>query len=150
MAFLLLLVVCFLVLLPVPATARLRFLEGVRAKAAVAMGIGFVVTGVMHFTGPDRFLAMMPQWLPWHLELVYLSGVAEILCAAGLVVPQTRRIAGWCAMALLLAIFPANIHVAVSGGMVEGLPQDGWYYWLRLPLQLVYIAWAWWSSKDSE
>ncbi len=53
-------------------------------------------------------------------------------------------------MALLLAIFPANIHVAVSGGMVEGLPQDGWHYWLRLPLQLVYIAWAWWSSKDSE
>lgn len=135
----------FLAVLHVPPISRLPAIEELRAKTAVAMGLGLLITGVMHFTGPDRFVAMMPPWLGWHLGLVYASGLAELVCGAGLIIPRTRRVAAWGAIALFLAILPANIHVAMSGGAVEGLPLQAWYYWLRLPLQFVYIGWAWWS-----
>ena len=137
----------FFGLLHVPGVFGLRFLPMRREKAAVAMDIGFVVTGVMHFTTPQRFVEMMPPWLPWPLELVYLSGIFELLGTAGLLIPRTRRAAGLGLAALLIAIFPANLYVAASGGSVEGLPSGSWYYWLRLPFQVVFIAWALWCSK---
>lgn len=135
--------------LHLPFVSRAAFLSTRKDKAALAMGAAFVITGAMHFANPERFLAMMPPWLPWHLPLIYLSGVFEIIGGVGLAVRQTRRAAAWGLTALLLAVFPANIHVALSGGSVPGLPEPGWYYWVRLPFQFVFIAWALWVARHS-
>ena len=131
-----------------PFIGRAAFLSSRGDKAAAAMGVAFIITGSMHFSNPARFLAMMPPFLPWPLDLIYLSGALEILGGVGLAMRATRRLAAFGLTALLLAIFPANIHVALSGGSVEGLPAAGWYYWVRLPFQFVYIGWALWCSRD--
>ena len=115
------------------------------------MGAFYVFAGVNHFRVPDFYVAIMPPYLPWHLELVYLSGVAEIACGVGLLIPRTRVLAAWATIALLLAVYPANIHVALHNvpmaGRSEGL---GIWNWVRLPFQFVLIAWAWWYTRDDE
>jgi uncharacterized membrane protein len=146
MVFFFLLVSVFAVV-SLPLSRRFAFLRTTRDRAAVAMCVGFLVTGVMHFTTVERFIAMMPPWVPWHRELVYVSGALEILGAMGLLVPATRRWAGYGLAALLVAVFPANLHIVLSGASVEGLPQGAWYYWLRLPFQFVFIAWALWVAR---
>jgi uncharacterized membrane protein len=143
------LLVSVLAVASLPPLRKLAFLRTLPDRAAAAMSVGFLVTGVMHFTAVERFLAMMPPWLPWHRELVYVSGVFELLGALGLIVPATRRWAAYGLAALLLAVFQANLHVVMSGGSVEGLPQGAWYYWLRIPLQFVFIAWALWVARRS-
>lgn len=108
----------------------------------------YIIAGVMHFIRPEFYLPMMPPYLPWHLALIYLSGVAEFALGAGVLMPQTRRYAAWGLVALLVAIFPANIHIALYnvplGGAAEGY---GWGNWLRLPLQGLLILWAWWYTQ---
>ena len=121
-----------------------------RIKRALlyTMGAFYVFAGVMHFVVPDSYVSIMPSYLPWHLELVYLSGVAEILCGVGVLIPRTRVMAAWATIALLIAIFPANINVAIHdlpmGDATEGA---GMLNWGRLPFQLVLIAWAWWYTR---
>jgi len=113
------------------------------------MGAFYIFAGVNHFRVPDFYVAIMPPYLPWHLELVWLSGVAEIVCGVGLLIPRTRRLAAWATIALLIAVYPANIHVALHNvpmaGQSEGL---GAWNWVRLPFQFVLIAWAWWYTRD--
>ena len=107
----------------------------------------FVGGGVNHFLNPEFYVAIMPPYLPAHLELVYLSGVFEILGGVGVLIPATRSWAGWGLVALLLAVYPANIHMAVNP---EPFVADGmslWALYLRLPLQFVLIAWAWWATR---
>lgn len=147
MAFLFLLLVLFAVL-HLPWFGRRRYLRSPRDKGAVSLALAFLVAATSHFDNPQRFYPMMPPILePWRAELIYLSGVFEVLGAAGLLVPRTRRAAGIGLAVLLLAVFPANIYLAVSGGRLEAIPLDPWYYWARLPFQFVYIAWALWASK---
>jgi uncharacterized membrane protein len=113
------------------------------------MTLFYVAAGVNHFVSPDFYVAIMPPYLPWHLELVYLSGIAEIVCGIGLLIPRTRALAAWATIALLIAVFPANIHVALNdvplAGRSEGL---GIWNWVRLPFQFVLIAWAWWYARE--
>ncbi len=134
-------------LLHLPGFARLGFATR-REKAAAALAGMFFFTGTLHFATPDRFVAMIPPPLPAPLLLVYISGACELLGAAGLLLRRLRRWAGWGLAALLVAVFPANIYVALSGGSVEGMPENNWYYWLRLPVQFVFIAWALWCSRQ--
>lgn len=103
--------------------------------------------GVNHFVAPDPYVAMMPAALPWHLELVYVSGVFEILGGLGLLIPQTRRLAAWGLIALLIAIFPANLNMALNHLPLAGKHVPQWALWARLPLQAVLIAWAWWYTR---
>ena len=112
------------------------------------MAAFYVVAGVMHFARPEFYVAIMPPYLPWHLELVYLSGVAEILCGVGLLIPQTRVLAAWATIALLIAVFPANIHVALNNVPMAGSTEGaGLLNWIRLPFQFVFMAWAWWYTR---
>lgn len=106
----------------------------------VLMAALYVGAGVMHFVMPAFFLAMMPPQLPWHGALVALSGVAEIVLGVAVLVPATRVYAAWGIVALLVAVFPANIYAAVAE-----IPGRGGYG--RLPLQAVLIAWAWWYTR---
>jgi len=116
------------------------------------MAAFYVFAGVMHFANPDFYLQLMPPWLPWHLELVYVSGVAEIVLGLLVLPPATRRLAAWGIVALLVAVFPANLHVALNGIVLQGLP--AWMpeptttaNWVRLPFQAVLVAWAWWYTR---
>jgi uncharacterized membrane protein len=109
--------------------------------------IGMVLAGINHFIDPATYVAMMPSALPWHLELVYASGVFEILGGLGLIHPRTRRLAGWGLIALLVAIFPANLNMAVNHLPLGGQVVPEWALWARLPLQVVFILWAWWVSR---
>jgi len=92
---------------------------------------------------------MMPPWLPWPLALVYVSGVAEVCGGIGVLFPFTRRWAGWGLVVLLIAIFPANLHVALQGRM-PGFSFSPLTLWLRLPFQVVLLAWVWWTSVAAD
>jgi uncharacterized membrane protein len=94
---------------------------------------------------------MMPEVLPAPLALVYISGVAEIMGGLGLILPATRKLAAWGLILLLLAVFPANVNMAVNDLPLGATPVPTWALWARLPLQLVGIAWAYWfTPRDSD
>lgn len=98
--------------------------------------------GVMHFVAPETFMAIMPDYLPWHRELVLVSGVFEILGGVGVAIPRTRKAAGWGLIALMICVFPANLWQATQGIDLPGLAGPAWARWARLPMQLVFIYWA--------
>ncbi|MDT5295234.1 MAG: hypothetical protein QOJ76_2114 [Acidobacteriota bacterium] len=100
----------------------------------------FASAGVNHFINTAFYLKIMPPYLPWHLPLVYLSGVFEIALGVMLLMPRFTRAAGWGLIALLIAVSPANVHMAVNAELYPEYSVAA--LWLRLPLQLVLIAWA--------
>ena len=104
------------------------------------MGLFFILAGINHFRTPDSYVAMMPDYLPLHLELVYLSGICEVTWGFFILVPKYTRIAGWGLIFLLIVIFPANIHMALNPEEFPRIPHVA--LWLRLPLQGVLILWA--------
>jgi uncharacterized membrane protein len=121
-----------------------RSLTVMRVPLSLAiLGTLFVFAGSMHFVSPEPYLTMMPPYLPWPLALVYISGVAEILGGVGVMIPVTRRAAGWGLIALLVAIFPANIHMALHPETTFAAGWSPWVGWLRLPLQAVMIYGVW-------
>lgn len=130
-----------------PGIRRLPPLASRRDKAAAAMAGLFFFTGADHFLTPGRYVPMIPPMLPAPLALVYVSGFFELAGAAGLLLRRWRRSAGIGLAALLVAVFPANVYVAVSGGSIEGMTSNPVYYWVRLLFQPVFIAWALWASR---
>jgi uncharacterized membrane protein len=106
----------------------------------------FIAAGLNHFRDAGFYRAMMPAWLPWHEALIQVSGIAEILGGIGVLVPVVRPFAGWCLIALLVAVFPANLNLALHPLALSGLTVPGWALWARLPLQAVLIAWVWWTA----
>ncbi|MBS1120245.1 MAG: hypothetical protein H6Q90_2473 [Deltaproteobacteria bacterium] len=108
-----------------------------------------VGAGVSHFLNPAPFVAMMPEALPAHEALVYVSGGFEILGGLGLILPATRRLAAWGLIALLIAVFPANLNMAVNHLPLGTTEVPTWALWARLPLQLVAIAWASWYTRPT-
>jgi uncharacterized membrane protein len=103
--------------------------------------------GTNHFISVDAHLAMMPAELPYPLALVYISGVAEIAGGLGLILPATRRYAAWGLILLLLAVFPANVNMAVNHIPLAGRDLPAWALWARLPFQLVFLAWTYWYTR---
>ncbi len=106
------------------------------------LAIFFVLAGVLHFVVPRVYLTIMPPYLPWHAQLVAVSGVAEILGGIGVLIARTRRCAGWGLMALLVAVFPANVHAIAAGLQIGDRVLPVALLWARLPLQLLLIAWV--------
>ncbi len=86
---------------------------------------------------------MMPAYLPWHRELITVSGVAEMAGGLAILVPGLRTPAGWGLIVLLVAVFPANLHVALHGW--EGVQIPRWVLWARLPVQGLFITWIYWA-----
>ncbi len=119
----------------------------VKRVSLVLMAAFYIFAGVRHFTHPGLYLQIMPPWLPWHEELVWLSGCAEVALGLGLLIPATSRVAAWGVIALLIAVYPANIHMWWSEGAVDGETWPRWAHWIRLPLQFVLMAWAWWHTR---
>jgi uncharacterized membrane protein len=108
--------------------------------ARLLLGTFFLAAGALHFLKPGPYEAIVPDALPRKRELVYASGVAEIAGGAGVLAAPTRRAAGWWLIATLVAIFPANVNMAVNAErhhVAEPL------LWARLPVQALLIAWVW-------
>ena len=112
------------------------------------LGIAFVLAGANHFINSDFYLKMMPPYLPWHLFLVRLSGVLQIALGILLLIPKFSRLAAWGMIALLIAVFPANLFMAMNTDSFPEFSRGALY--LRLPLQLVIIAWAYWFAHGEE
>lgn len=98
------------------------------------------MTGSLHFVVPRASASIVPTQLPAPEAWVYLSGAAELACAAGLVVPRTRRAAGWATAALSVGVFPANLQMALDADGRSDLYR--WATYARLPLQVPLILWA--------
>lgn len=108
----------------------------------------FVFTGILHFVKPRIYESIMPDWLPAHRQLVYASGVAEIAAGAATLHPRTRRAGGWLSIATLVAVFPANLHMALHPERYRAIPGGQAALLARLPLQLLLIAWARAAGRD--
>ena len=120
--------------------------DAVRAVSLVALAVAFVGAGVFHFVRPRVFEAIVPPSLPSPRLLVLVSGAAEILGGLGLLIEPVRPWAGWGLAALLVAVFPANLYMArESERFARVAPR--WALLVRLPLQLVLIAWVLWASQ---
>lgn len=107
------------------------------------LGVLMVLGGAMHFVNPESYMMMMPDYLPWHEALVFISGVFEILLGVALFVPQVRSLAGWGLVALLIAVLPANIWMASEGIQPPGMEMSPTGAWVRVVFQAVFIYWAW-------
>jgi uncharacterized membrane protein len=103
---------------------------------------GFIAAGANHFIAPKFYREIVPPGFGDPSTMVAISGVAEIAGGLGLLIKPLRRSAGWGLMALLIAVFPANIYMAVSPRR-GGMHISPWLLWLRLPLQVVFVAWIW-------
>ena len=110
------------------------------------MSYFYIQIGIKHFTDPNWFMQIMPPSFPYHLELVYLSGFFEIILGILLIFKKTRYIAGWGLILLLIAVFPANIYLAQTNGAAMGISPE--IAWGRLPIQAIFIALAYWHSKE--
>ncbi|WP_182526230.1 DoxX family protein [Nocardioides dongkuii] len=106
-------------------------------SAKVVVG-AFAVSGTVHLVKPEVFETVMPSWVPAHRELIYASGVAELLCAAGMVAPRTRKVAGYASALLLLGVFPGNIQMAQDASRTRNRTFQAAAY-ARLPLQVPMI-----------
>lgn len=116
----------------------------IKTISLILMAIFYIYAGVRHFTKPWFFLKIMPPYLPYPKALNYISGAAEILLGILLLIPVTSTLAAWGVIALLIAVFPANIYHLTSKG--AGMKFPIWGLWLRLPFQLVFLAWAYWHT----
>ena len=115
--------------------------------AVIFAGPVMTFAGVMHFVKPHWYMRIMPPYLPAHRELVYASGVAEIAGALGTMHPRTRRPAGLFLIATLLAVFPANVHMAVNPDDYRDVPGGQVALIARLPLQALFVYWVWRATQ---
>jgi len=118
----------------------------IKSILRVCLALFMVGIGTVHFLRPEPFVSIVPDYLPYPLMLVYVSGFFEILGGVGLLIPKVSRYAAWGLVALYIAVFPANVHMAI-----HQLPFQGEVHpignWVRLPFQIVLIAWAYWLTR---
>ena len=117
----------------------------IKYLSLMVMGIFYISIGISHFTGPIWYVQIVPPYLPYKLELVYISGLFEILFGGMLLFKKTRFLAGWGLILLLIAVYPANIYLAqTNGAAMNTTPLIAWG---RLPVQFIFVGLAYWHSK---
>ena len=122
-------------------------LPGQRSRriALLALAAFFVAAGTSHFVMPDLYVGIMPPYLSAQIELVYLSGLFEILGGIAVLFPKIRTRTAWGLILLLVAIYPANIHMALHPDLFPEISAIALY--ARLPFQFLFVAWAYWASR---
>ena len=110
-------------------------------KRRLPLALTFIGTGLNHFRVPKTYESIMPDYLPAHRELVLVSGVAEAAGGLGVLSERTSRLAGWWLMATLVAVFPANFHMAQHPERYKKIPK--WALYIRLPIQALFMLWVW-------
>jgi len=106
----------------------------------ILLSVFFTYAGIDHLVSPDFYVSIMPPWIPAHLELVYLSGVFEVMGGVGVLIPRFRAFAGAGLVALLIAVYPANLHMAFNPHLFPDIPVVALY--IRLALQFLAFYWA--------
>ncbi len=119
-------------------------MNSIKTISKYLLAIFMIMAGTMHFVNPGFFLKIMPPYLPLHKELVLISGVFEVLLGILLLVPKCSHLAAWGIVALLIAVFPANIYLFQNQDLMPASPV---VHFLRLPLQGVLILWAYWYTR---
>ena len=113
------------------------------------MSFFYIYVGIRHFIEPEWFVQIMPPFLPYHFELVYLSGFFEILFGVMLLFKRTRSLACFLIILLLVAVYPANIYLAFNEVPQQALGISSFMAsWVRLPMQFILIGLAYWHSKN--
>jgi uncharacterized membrane protein len=118
--------------------------QTIKTASRFVFGNFFIGAGLWHFAHTDFYMKIMPPYLPWHLALVYVSGVFEIALGEMLLFRRTQWLAAWGLILLLIAVFPANIYAYQHQ---EIIPAPPLFHLLRLPLQAVLILWAYWYTR---
>jgi len=118
-----------------------------RKIVLIGLAAFFINVGVDHFINPDFYLSIMPPAFPLHLEAVYISGIFEILGGIGVLIPRFRRFSGWGLVALLIAVYPANIYMAITPEAFPDISISALYF--RLALQFLFFYWAYSVTKQS-
>ncbi len=111
------------------------------------LAVCMMVAGVLHFIFPEPFIKIVPNLLPYPSVLVYISGFLEIIGGIGLLIPAVSQAAAWGLVWLFVAVYPANINMAVNHIQIANIPDSNWFQTIRLPFQFVLIAWAWWLTR---
>ena len=119
----------------------------IKTLTRFVFGALFVVAGLNHFRNPGFYVGIMPPYLPWPLALVYISGVAEAVLGALLPFPTWTVMAAWGLIALLIAVFPANVHMAMHPDLYPSISPTALL--IRLPVQGLLVAWACWYTRRS-
>ncbi|HAH00101.1 MAG TPA: DoxX family protein [Ktedonobacter sp.] len=114
--------------------------------ARVSLALLFIAASTLHFIS-DTELKIIPTFLPWRREALYITGVFELLGGIGLLIPRFQRAAAWGLVALLITVFPANVYHSVKHVQLGGITDYPLYHWIRLPFQAVFICWALWSTS---
>ena len=128
-------------------TATVRPRAGIRTHARIGLGTAMLFAGAGHLLQPNPFEQHVPDFVPGEVLIVLISGLVEIaLGTLLLTLRRHRRAVGEALAAFLVAVFPANVYVAVAGVDVDGQP-GGAYPWIRLPFQALFVAWALWSTR---
>ena len=109
----------------------------------LSLAIFFIGAGILHFVFPAQYASTMPPWLPWHDELVAISGVCEIAGGIGVLLASTRKAAGIGLILLCVAVLPANVQMLLDAQASDKATWILALLWLRLPLQLLLITWIW-------
>lgn len=112
----------------------------------ILAAVFFMGGGANHFRNPGFYERIIPPNFPWPYALVLISGVAEIVGGVGLLVPPLHRTAAWGLIALLVAVFPSNIYMAIESKKFADLHLPAWLLVARLPLQAVFVAWVWFAA----
>jgi len=113
----------------------------------VVLAVCMAVAGTLHFVTPEPFVKIVPEIFPAPRALVYITGVCEILSFFGLLLPPLSRLTAWCLISLFIAVFPANLNMAIHGIHIDNIPDAAWFQAIRLPFQGVLIAWAYWYTR---
>jgi len=117
----------------------------IKTISIIIMSLFYIMAGTNHFINPNWYVRIVPPILPFKTAIVYISGILEIILGSLLIFPKTRFIAGWGLIILLVAVYPANIYVALTNG--EAMDITPLIAWGRLPFQFVLIGLAYWHSK---
>lgn len=125
-----------------------RFSRAQRIGTALAAA-SYLVAGTLHFIKPEAYAKIVPPYIPSHLLIVQVSGAFEILGGVGLLVGRTRRTAAWGLVALLIAVFPANIYMATNPVEAGAAGIAPLLRWGRLPLQVLLVWWLLWCTRQT-
>ena len=123
-------------------------MEKIKNISIIIMSFFYIYVGIQHFIDPSWFIQIMPPYLPFHYEAVYISGFFEIIFGILILIPKTRYVSSWGLILLLIAVYPANIYLAFNEAPQQATGTSQFFAsWIRLPIQFIFIGLAYWHSK---
>ena len=116
----------------------------------ILLAVLMLIAGASHFVVPEPYIKIVPGILPSPAAIVYISGFFEVLGGIGLLITGVSQAAAWGFVLLFIAVYPANLNMAINNIHLQNIPDGAWFQAIRLPFQFVLVAWAWWLTRPSE